>query len=165
LVLAVLDETRGGTLTSRLLYFLPLIAFPVLSISACQKATLDNEVDRLCIKDGGITVHEVVIVPDNQFTKYGERPVFEKRLAKPADEFYYVSEVLELKSGNPSLSRNHHKIVRRSDQKVVGEGVSYLRRGGDVPGPWHESSHLCPAEASPKHIALKVFRSEKGLGK
>lgn len=129
----------------------------LLLASACEKARLDDEVDRLCKKDGGIAVHETVVLPFERFDRFGEVRIVERKLAKPTDEFFYVWDRKELSGGSPSLHRDHFKVIQRSDGKVLGEGVAYTRRGGDVPGPWHDSFYGCPKGVSEKALAMKIF--------
>lgn len=132
-------------------------------LTGCEKARFDEEAHRLCKKDGGIKVYETVSLPPDRFDGYGEVRLSERRLAKPNDEFFYVWDVSYIREGNPSLSRDHFKLYRRSDEKLLAEGVGYARRGGDIPGPWNESAFLCPeaSDYSIKHIAKKVFTESR----
>jgi hypothetical protein len=124
-----------------------------------ERDRLDEEVRRLCALDGGIKVHETVVLPAARFDKFGSVRVPDSRYAKPTDEYYYERETEILVRGNPDLLRFHTKLVRSSDKRVLGEAVSYVRRGGDIPGPWHPSSFSCPQDV---RIAGKVFKmSEK----
>ena len=117
-------------------------------VTACEKTRLDLKVKELCAKDGGIRVYETVALPPEKFDKYGAVHIPSKRDAKPADEYYYELDIQYLKTGNPEMSRSDYRIVRRSDGKVLGEMVRYGRGGGDMPGPWHESSFTCPPIAA-----------------
>lgn len=62
-----------------------------------------------------------------------------------------------MKEGNPSMRRDHFQIIRRSDSKILGDSISYARKGGDIPGPWHESSFRCPDKATDSFLVQRVF--------
>ena len=130
-----------------------LLAFAsvVLSTVACEreKDRLDAEARRLCAHDGGVKVYETVTLNEDEYTKllnqYGELDIRNKKLARVSDAFYQESIRIYLRTGNPELWRSEYRIVRRSDGKVLATSVFYTRRGGDLPGPWHESSFSCPS--------------------
>ena len=42
------------------------------------------------------------------------------------------------------MVRQNTMIVRKADDKVLGEVVIYGRRGGDIPGPSEPSHYKCP---------------------
>jgi hypothetical protein len=111
---------------------------------------LDAEVARLCAIDGGIRVYEKVNLPANKFDENGQikffRPSQDENALGP--EYRYV-EMRRYYKGGPdretAMWRTHIQVHRRSDARLLGESVSYARRGGDVPGPWHPSAFVCPA--------------------
>jgi len=119
---------------------LPLVYINFFS----EKARLDREVKRLCAVDGGIKVYENVKLPVDKFEKDGSIRILAKWLVRPNDEYYYESSKHYLKKGNPEMWQSNYKVYRRSDNKLLGESVLYVRRGGDMPGPWHDSSFSCP---------------------
>jgi hypothetical protein len=124
---------------------LAIIILPLISACATPSQILtDAEVKRLCEKDGGIKVYETMTLPAERFEKDGSIRIPAKWLAKPEDEFYSESSKVFIRKGNPEMSRFHYKVYRRSDEKLLGEAISYARRGGDMPGPWHPSSFRCP---------------------
>ena len=139
------------------------VAASALLLSACEKDRLDEQVRELCAKDGGIKVYETVKLPPEKFDKYGVVRIPSRQDAKPLDEYYYESETKYYKTGNPDMRRSHDQIIRRSDGKVLGEIVYYSRRGGDMPGPWHESSFGCPEISSLQNFENSIF--VKGDGK
>lgn len=100
-------------------------------------------VDRMCAADGGVAVYETVLVSKEKYKDVvGGIVNFEK--IKSTDEYKMESERYYYRTGWPDIERNHNKIVRISDGKVLGEFVFYSRRGGNFPGPWHGSSYRCP---------------------
>jgi hypothetical protein len=118
----------------------------MLMLAGCEKHRLDEQVKELCAKDGGVKVYETVKLPKESFTEYGDLKFYRATKGEDAlgPDYIFVSEITEIKSGNPNLKRVAFGIVRRSDGVTLGESVSYSRGGGDLPGPWHSSSFKCP---------------------
>jgi hypothetical protein len=119
----------------------------VFAVSGCarlDRANVDSELRRLCETDGGVTVYERATIPEAYIDRSGVLRVPFEHYAKPTDPFFLRTADTVLKSGDPSLERLVTEVVRRSDDKVLGRAVRYLRRGGDLPGPMHPSSLLCP---------------------
>ncbi len=124
-----------------------------------EKDRLDREVKRLCAIDGGIKVYETVPLPPDKFNKYGQinfyRPTQgENTLGK---DYLFKRETYYYKQGNPDLFRLHTQIFRRSDGKLLGESVFYKRGGGDIPGPWHGTSYMCPELSVKTDILRQIF--------
>jgi hypothetical protein len=109
-----------------------------------QKIYYDMQVNRLCAIDGGIKVYETVRLPAERFDKYGNVRIPAKKDARPGDEYYYEVDYHYYRKGDPQMTRRQAQIIRRSDGKILGESISYSRGGGDLPGPWHGSSFICP---------------------
>ncbi|GKS69954.1 hypothetical protein W03_19580 [Nitrosomonas sp. PY1] len=138
------------------LSMLPLIA----ACSGPSKGQLDDEVRRLCAIDGGIKVYETVKLPAGRFDKYGQIRIPYKEIVGPGDRYFYESSQKFLVEGNPAMWRNHYKVFRIYDNKILGESVSYARRGGDLPGPWHGTSFGCPEKASIIYLNMQIFIKE-----
>lgn len=128
-------------------YLIPMLCVLPL-VAACaggpSKSDLDDEVRRLCAIDGGVKVYETVKLPAEKFDRWGNVRIPSKETATPSDEYIYESETAILQPGNPQMIRTSYRIIRRSDGKVMGTSIRYGRGGGDIPGPWHPSSFLCP---------------------
>lgn len=122
-----------------------------------KKAYYDTQVKRLCKKDGGIKVYETVRLPAEKFDKYGVVRIPAKKDAKSEDEYYYEWDIHYYQQRNPEVWRLHFQILRRVNNKLLGEATSYARRGGDIPGPWHESSFGCPDRADISDLKNQVF--------
>jgi hypothetical protein len=140
-----------------------IVAAAILApLSGCEKARLDQEVDRLCRIDGGIRVYETVKLSKEDYDER-RRIVFPQYIGLPGDKgrygkhFYSTWETQNIVSGNPELIRSHLKIVRRSDEKILGEHVVYFRRGGDMPNPFHPSSYSCPPVEEATDLVKQVF--------
>lgn len=136
---------NGGDCSHRaetLAFAVALVAF----LPGCEKWQLDAQVRELCAKDGGMKIYETVALPPDQFDKWGMVKLYRPTGGEDAlgPEYIYRQQDTYIRRGNPELWRSHTAVVRRSDGKVLGEIVRYTRRGGDMPGPWADSSLSCP---------------------
>ena len=135
-----------------------------------EKTRLDREVDRLCAIDGGIRVYETVELPPDKFDKkYGQINFYDPTQGENAlgPEYIYKWDMRYYKKGHPVsqgahetvMRRDHFKIIRKLDMKLLGEFVKYHRAGGDFPGPWMPSSYHCPGTltASSTILLHEVF--------
>ncbi len=154
------------------IFFVFLLATAVLPfLTACsmpQKAYWDAEVDRLCAIDGGIRVYETVTLPPDKFDERGQinfyRPTQGENRLGP--KYIYHWDTHYYKKGDPSrqgaqeisMKKDHIKIVRRSDMKLLGEFILYRRAGGDLPGPWVPSAYRCPGSEVHEILLMnKIF--------
>ena len=121
-----------------------------------KRAKADAMVDELCARDGGIKVFETVALPANRFDKYGNFQIASK--PSPGADFYLKIEsrwiVPYSGEGNISIARRSFQVYRASDSKLLGEAISYLRRGGDPISHAHPSSYSCPEDVG---VERKVF--------
>lgn len=134
-----------------------ILSAPVL-VSNGMKVYYDRQVRELCAKDGGVRIYETVRLPAEKFDEL-KRVNFvlpDKTRAEPADEYYSETDRHYYRKGNPEVSRRQYRIIRRSDQKILGELVLYGRGGGDLPGPWHGSSFTCP-DPTQVHFESTIF--------
>ena len=104
----------------------------------------DAHVYLMCRNDGGVKVYETVLVSKNRYINGVGKIAPYKQFIKPADEYYQDSDDYYYRTGQPDVWRSRHKVIRRSDGKVLGESIFYSRRGGNFQGPWHESNYGCP---------------------
>lgn len=114
-----------------------------------RTALLNAEVRELCAKDGGVKVFETVRLPAERFDKRGMLKAYRLTQGENAlgPDYIYKMESQYFRKGDSNdvaIWKTHTKVFRRSDGKLLGESVSYTRRGGDFPGPWHPSSYICP---------------------
>ncbi len=154
-----------------------LVSSIVYAFFFSEKARLDREVDRLCAIDGGIRVYETVKLPLDRFNEQGEVNFFRPTQGENAlgSEYIFKWDIHYYKKGDSTgkgpqestMGRDHFKIIRKSDMKLLGEFVLYSRVGGDLPGPWVPSSYRCPGlEANENILMQKIFiRSNEGVGK
>lgn len=126
-----------------------------------RKYYYDAEVERLCAIDGGIKVYETVKLPPEKFNEWGQVNFYSPTQGEDAlgPDYVFVSDTSYYRKGNPQIARYDIKIVHRSDNKLLGETISYGRGGGDIPGPWHPSSFTCPeiSEAGREALFKQVF--------
>ena len=120
-----------------------------------RKFYYDAEVKRLCAIDGGIKVYETVTLPPETSEQYVNK-IPSKSNMKETDEYYYVTESTYLRRGDPRIRRIYTALIRRKDEKILGESIFYSRGGGDMPGPAHPSGFGCPKSGS---ILKQVFNS------
>jgi hypothetical protein len=129
-------------------------------ISSTVKWFYDQKVLELCAKDGGIKVYETVKLPSDQLSFSNEIRIPARKIYEPADithEFYYSPSMLRLRSGNPDLLKLQFKVFRNKDSRLLGEAITYIRIGGDLPGPWMESSFSCPKNSDITDLNKKIF--------
>lgn len=134
-----------------------ILAAVLLLLTGCEKDHLDAQVREMCAKDGGIKVYETVRLSPEKFDKYGAVKIPSKQDAKQEDQYYYESRMHHYKSGNPEMWQLHFMLYRRIDNKLIGEAISYARRGGDLPGPWHASSFGCPDDSDISDLKKRIF--------
>ncbi len=138
-----------------------VIAIVSLWLSGCEKTKLDEEVRRLCAQDGGLKIYETVKTPSEKFDKWGMVTFYDPTKGENTlgAEYLFKRDIHYYRQGNPQMSRWHTQIFRRSDGKLLGETVFYSRGGGDMPGPWHESSFACPNPSETGEVVLiqRVF--------
>lgn len=132
-----------------------------LWVAVGRNMWLDHQVREMCAEDGGVKVYETVVLPQERFDKYDQIRVLAKSYAKPDDEYFYENDTRYLLKGNPEMWRSIFKIIRRNDGKILGEAVSYHRRGGGLFGPWHDSSFSCPENAGDIGLVKQIIIKDK----
>lgn len=136
------------------------ILTPALLVG-CEKARLDQQVKELCAKDGGIKVYETVKLPPERFDQWGLIKPYDPTKKEDAlgSDYIFKREIHYYRSGNPEMSREKFQVLRKSDGKLLGETIIYGRGGGDMPGPWHDSSFSCPKplEAGSNMLLKSIF--------
>jgi hypothetical protein len=147
-----------STTALRYVTLLAAVFVPLLVGCVREKDRLDDEVRQLCAKDGGIKIYERAQLTADRFDKQGFINFYRRTATEPLGaEYIFESKIDYYRKGNPEMWRNIYRVVRRSDGRVLGESVSYSRRGGDLPGPWHESSFGCPDDAGDAVLLRQVF--------
>jgi hypothetical protein len=139
--------------------WMALLALTACLLAGCEKAKLDEEVRRLCAQDGGIKIYETVKLPSEAFDQWGGLTFYKPTQGENAlgPSYIFQSDTRHYKKGDPAMWRSHVRVVRKADQKLLGESISYARRGGDVPSPLHPSSFGCPDDRGEVRLLERVF--------
>lgn len=112
-----------------------------------QQSYWDAQVKEMCERDGGVTVYERIDLDETDYQKLGGSggviPVPDER-SKTKNYPYFSKSVRQEINSNPQVARLETEVVRRSDNKVLGRVINYLRIGGDFPtGIQHDTSFSC----------------------
>jgi len=134
-----------------------VLLLPLVGCTTPSQWIADAQVDELCAKDGGIKVYETVTLPKERFNQWGQfTGITVGENTKPTDEYYWFSKDTEIPNASGLvITKFHAWVYRRSDQKLLGETISYWRRGGDIPLPAHPSSYGCSKRE--KDILEEIF--------
>lgn len=143
----------------RKIILLLLASLVVYATFFTEKDRLDREVERLCAIDGGTRVYETVTLPSDKFNQWGQINFYRPDQGENTlgAEYVFKRETYYYKKGNPDLFRLYTQIYRRLDDKLLGESVFYKRGGGDLPGPWHGTSYMCPELSVKTDIIRQIF--------
>lgn len=117
-----------------------LLASSLLTLAGCESDELDRQMEQLCKRDGGVKVYETVRLSARELEEIRQYPLTAKSRADfygPQYRAVSTKEVLVGKNaragtGEGQLSRLYWAIYRRSDDRLLGEQVSYQRDGGDL---------------------------------
>jgi hypothetical protein len=159
-LLWLLFMTKNNILrTAIVLFFLFWQGIPAYKIWQADKV-----VDGLCAKDGGIKVYETVTLPKERFNQWGQFLVLDRSVMNQNDEYYSVWEKKDVEGNSNyeisalTIYRNHFMIYRKSDHGLMGEGISYSRRGGDYISPSMPSSYSCVDQFNEVELSKQIFK-------
>lgn len=125
----------------------------LISLVGCERYAFDKQMEELCKKDGGVKVYETVTLSPTEYEKLSKYVITAKTqedIFGPEYRYVWDRQILVGKDADPEkgqgrLTRHHIKIYRRSDNKLLGENISYGRAGGDgFTFGFHPSSKVCP---------------------
>lgn len=127
-----------------------------------RKMYWDFRVWQMCQEDGGVRVYETVELPAERFDEWGMVNFYHPARGENAlgSEYSFNRDVTYYRRGNPNIFRIHTRVARRPDGDLLGESVFYKRGGGDIPGPWHGSSYMCPKLSVSNDVLRQVFIKE-----
>jgi len=124
-----------------------------------QNIPTDARIDNLCKKDGGVVVYEKVKAPPEYLTQDGQVALDDLTRLKDR-EFYVEVGSITIQPGSPEIRRIESTLRRRSDQKVLGKSVYYMRPSDDIPNLlWHRT-HRCPEQGSIVPLVRAAFTSD-----
>lgn len=159
--LIAMSKRKSETRNHARSWLVPLLIV-ASGMSGCEKARLDDEVRRLCAIDGGVKIYEKIVLPKDKFDKYGVFSIPRLSESNTESDYFFTYDVKYYVHGNPEMWRDHFQVIRRSDSKLLGEAISYSRRGGDLPGPWQSSSFSCPSDSDISSLKKKIFERADG---
>lgn len=120
-----------------------IASIAMLGLAGCERWQLDRQMEELCKKDGGVKVYETVTLPAREFSDSGQplaryAPIAKSESDYLGPDYRYVQErevlagkAADIEKGQGRLSRWYSAVYRRSDNRLLGEAVSYGRGGGD----------------------------------
>lgn len=133
--------------------------------AAGKKMYWDAKVRKLCAIDGGVKVYETVELPVEMFNQWGQPNFYHPSQGENALGPEYLVKVetrfLRAEDEKPVIMRFQNQVIRQSDGKLLAKSISYARRGGDLPGPWHPSSYRCPDHS--KDVLDEIFVKSKSI--
>lgn len=137
----------------KIIFKLLRILIVLALVTGCaEKYELDRKMEELCKKDGGVKIYETVKLPPEMFDKDGYPfPGWRNRLNKEdrlSEDYLYIHERKVLKDGDifkgeGRLTRIDLKIIRKVDNKILAEHITYLRAGGDGFVIGHPTGNSC----------------------
>lgn len=151
----VADEARLGALSASLR--LAAVVVLAVTLGGCmgyvpgRQSYWDAKVKEMCEKDGGVRVFERIRLSARELEamRQGQGllvPFENESLARGLPYVRRSSRTI-VNESNPEVGRLETYVVRRSDQKILGQSVHYWWRGGDFPtGITEASSFSCPSK-------------------
>jgi len=129
-----------------------------------ERWMLDNKVDVLCEKDGGVKVYEKIILSPEKFNEWGVVNFYHPSQEKNAlgNDYIFEQNIHYFKKGSLSLYRYHVKVIYRKNEKTLAESIGYYRNGGNRPGPWNNTSHSCSMPNGEIPLLKSLFVKSKG---
>ena len=152
-----------------LIVLLVAIYLVQLKLASREVREWDARIDALCAANGGkdveTRVYETVIAPETKEYLRGMHPNRDFFVPERSEgqtlgpQYPYVMEtrvveVLNMKE--PSVVKYTERIVRVSDNKILGERFGYQRAGG-IPGPDPGEMRNCPKDSLARRLELNVF--------
>lgn len=67
---------------------IPSMVTAMLALAGCERWALDQQMEELCKKDGGIRVYETVTLPASDFSNIGQPLARYERTAKSWEEIF-----------------------------------------------------------------------------
>ncbi len=109
----------------------------------------DSRVTQLCLEQGGTTVYKQMELSESEaiefgLMKSGRLELRSQRRPSSGELRFYSNRISEeIKSGSPTVIRMTTQAIDSSDGEVLGEFVSFGRRGGPSLPLGEQSSLTC----------------------
>jgi hypothetical protein len=155
--------SRAATVVRATTFFVTALLF-----GCGEKEAFDERIQTLCAKDGGTRIYEIVKLSKDQVDRWGmprgENWDGSALGNKLGPDYRYSHSSQYLVRGDPlrgevEMYRSIERVYRQTDGKLLGESVSYGRRGGDayielLLGA-HPSAAVCPVDD--KSLVSRIF--------
>lgn len=147
-------------------FHISALIFAVVFMGGCEQMRVDEQMEELCKKDGGIRVYEQVVLPSDQFDENGGLMFF-KTWNNSSGGYKFLRTHESIRSDKPSIDKNTFTITRESDNHVLGVYVTYLRTGGGIfPRLGPDPTRRCPVGIYDDNFLNSVFvKNNKGEDK
>lgn len=133
-----------------------------IGIPTVLKWRADKKVDRLCSTQAHVNVHETIIMPPEEYKKFHLK-YFSGAVYEPDVSYYGWTSTNVIEGDINSLSattmviyKSTLQIYSTTPRRLLGETVTFTRRGGDPFGAFMPSSHSCHFEEK-DDLLRKVF--------
>lgn len=131
-----------------------------------RKAYWDYKVTRMCEKDGGLRIYEVVTLNTSEYEKYinqfGNFVIPRINNADKNTALVSKDTSIYIRRNSPEVRRNELEVIRITDGKILGTRISYSRVGGDLIA-FHPSIYRCPESLDNLFTAVVSKVEEKQL--
>ncbi len=129
----------------------------------------DDRIDALCAANGGADVatrvYETAMAPETPEYFTETKPVSRLRIpwrieggSPERHPFVIETRVVEiLNKKNPSVVKYTERIVRTSDDKILGERFAYQRSGGGIVSIDPDEIRNCPVTTERDRLDINVF--------
>ncbi len=149
-----------------LLGLLIVLAIGYFIYCEANKAYWDAEIEKKCEKYGGVHIYEKTTITkeDIRVLGYtgGRISVPVKESAPETAPVYAKLKSTTVRKGAIKIRRENVKIIRRIDEKILGEYTSFSRMGGDFPTMIvYPSSFSCPKSEIILSSREKIFIVEE----
>lgn len=135
-----------------------------IGIPTVLKWKADKKVDRLCSTQAHINVYESIYMPPEEYKKF-HLTYFPGAVYEPDVSYYGLTSTNVIEGDINSLSattmviyKSTLQIYSTSPRRLLGETVTFSRRGGDPWGAFMPSVHRCHFDRN-NDLLKRVFVS------
>ena len=145
-------------------FSLSLLVVSCTGCSTIRKAYWDHKVKELCLKEAGVTVYERVGMSKEEYDNLKIKPI---KYSDSSQKYFntFDTEYLYKTSGDVGIKvmKFTGSIVRKIDQKVLGDHVAFGRSGGDsIFFSWMQPSHYdCSSLKKEPDLRAAIFYIEE----